>query len=250
MSISNIAIKFACFSSVLFSHLAGTFDWRPQPANSQQSSSFLLAQQQTTQTEPIGRSASGTTPRGDCPAMVADAPSLTVLTPLNKKSVTATLSQSPTFHFYSPYTKGTYHFKLVAVESENPDNTDNVVYEQDIPASKSVGIFALHLPNLPKLQAKKYYRWKLAYPCSKTFDGSLPPIEIYGLLYRRELTALQKQEFARAKNSTQRIAFYRRYKIWLELLDELAQSLPQSHQLWQQTLDAEGLQSISKFFPQ
>ncbi len=237
MNISNTAIKFACVSGLVISDLVGLFDWRLQPVSSQQNiSSFLLTQKQTTQTKPIGRSASGTTPRGDCPALLAGVTGLTALTP-DKNEDTVTLSQSPTFHFYSPYPSAKYRLRLFAA------NKRDVLYRQDIQGPDKTGIFTVSLKNITALKPNERYFWELEYFCSDKPNASNPIV--FGYLYRDQLTASQKQEFSRAKTYTQRIDFYRKNGIWVELLDEIAKSYPQSKTIWQQTLDAEGLQSIS-----
>jgi hypothetical protein len=69
---------------------------------------------------------------------------------------------------------------------------------------------------------------------------------VFGRLYRDRLTTAQQLEFTEITTASDRIAFYQKYGIWSELLDEIAKRLPASQVLWQQTLDAEGLQSVSK----
>lgn len=227
MNISNTAIKFACVSGLVISELVGLFASKLQPVNSQQNIPSL----------PIGRSASGTTPRGDCPALVAGATDLTALTP-DKNEDTVTLSQSPTFRFYSPYPSAKYRLRLFA------ENKRDVLYRQDIKSTDKIGVFTVSLKNITALKTNERYFWELEYFCSDEPNANNPMV--FGYLYRDQLTASQKQEFSRAKTSTQRIDFYRKNGIWVELLDEIAKSYPQSKTIWQQTLDAEELQSISK----
>jgi Domain of Unknown Function (DUF928) len=180
-----------------------------------------------------------------CPAIPVGMPDITPLTPAltpsdkSEDSVIVTLSQSPTFRFYSPYSKGMYRFRLL------PENKDvsKALYRQDIPIA-STGIFTVSLPVIKSLKAKENYFWELEYLCTKDPKATNPMV--FGYLYRDQLTASQKQQFSRANTSAQRIDFYRKNDLWVELLDEIAKSYPQSKTIWQQTLDAEELQSISK----
>lgn len=180
-----------------------------------------------------------------CPAISVGMPDITPLTPAltpsdkSEDSVIVTLSQSPTFRFYSPYSKGIYRFRLL------PENKDvsKTLYRQDIPIA-STGIFTVSLPVIKSLKTEENYLWELEYLCTKDPKVSNPIV--FGYLYRDQLTTSQKQEFSRANTSAQRIDFYRKNDLWVELLDEIAKSYPQSQTIWQQTLDAEELQSISK----
>lgn len=180
-----------------------------------------------------------------CPAIPVGMPDITPLIPAimpsdkSEDSFIVTLSQSPTFRFYSPYQQGIYRFRLL------PKNKDvsKALYQQDISIA-STGIFTVSLPVIKSLKTKENYFWELEYLCTKDVKASNPIV--FGYLYRDQLTASQQQEFSRAKTSAQRIDFYRKNGIWVELLDEIVKSLPQSQIIWQQTLDAEELQSISK----
>jgi hypothetical protein len=227
MSISNTAIRFTCACTVAVSAFLGTLEWKLQSANGQQS---------TTPTPSTGRTADLGS-RGDCPTLLAGVTDLTALTP-DKNEDTVTLSQSPTFRFYSPYPNAKYRLRLFTA------NKKDVLYRQDITGSGKIGIFAVSLKNVAALKTKERYFWELEYFCTNEPQASNPVV--FGWLYRDKLTASQKQEFSKANTSIQRINFYRKNGIWLELLDEIAKSLPQSQTIWQQTLDAEGLQSISK----
>ncbi len=227
MSISNAAIRFTWACTVAVGTFLGGLEWKLQSANGQQS---------TTATPETGRTI-GLGSRGDCPALLAGVPDLTALTP-DKNEDTVTLSQSPTFRFYSPYPNAKYRFRLFTT------NKRDVLYRKDITGSDKIGIFAVSLKNVAALKTKERYFWELEYFCTNEPQASNPVV--FGYLYRDQLTASQKQEFSKASTSTQRIDFYRKNGIWLELLDEIAKSLPQSQTVWQQTLDAEGLQSISK----
>jgi hypothetical protein len=227
MSISNAVIKFICVSAIAVGTFFGALEWKLQSANGQRSAS------QDPQTGPT----IGLGSRGDCPALSAGVPDLTALTP-DKNEDTVTLSQSPTFRFYSPYPNAKYRLRLFAM------NKRDLLYRQDLTGSNKIGIFAVSLKNVAALETKERYFWELEYFCSNKPQAANPIVS--GYLYRDELTASQKQEFSSANTSAQRIDFYRRNGIWIELLDEIAKSLPQSQTVWQQTLDAEGLQSISK----
>jgi hypothetical protein len=191
------------------------------------------------------RSVPATNRDPSCPAIPVGMPDITSLIPAitpsdkSEDSFIVTLSQSPTFRFYSPYRQGIYRFRLL------PENKDvsKALYRQDIPIA-STGIFTVSLPVIKSLKTKENYFWELEYLCTKDPKATNPMV--FGYLYRDQLTASQKQEFNRAKTSTQRIDFYRKNGIWVELLDEIVKSYPQSKTIWQQTLDAEELQSISK----
>jgi len=192
-----------------------------------------------------GNSAGGrsTTPRDpSCPVTNIPFPYIQSLTPKaskGEKSVTVTLSQSPTFYFYSSHLKGKYRFRLLkSQKSRTP------LYSQDIMGFDKVGIFAVSLPVLPAVKPQEYYFWELEYLCSDKPNVSTPMV--FGRLYRDRLTTAQKLQFSKLETSSDRLAFYQKYGIWSELLDEIAKLLPTSQLFWQQTLDAEGLQSISK----
>ena len=227
MNTSNAAIKFTCACTISIGAFLGVLEWKLQSVNGQQS---------TTPTPPTGRTANLGS-RGDCPALIAGVPDLTALTP-NKNEDTVTLSQSPTFRFYSPYLSAKYRLRLFTA------NKRDVLYRQDIKGSNKTGIFAISLKKVTALKTKERYFWELEYFCSDKPNASNPII--FGWLYRDQLTISQQQELSRAKTSANRIDFYRKNGIWIELLDEIAKSLPQSRIIWQQTLDAEGLQSVSK----
>ena len=191
-----------------------------------------------TRRTPKGRTPA--TPRNpDCPLIPDGMPTLTALTPLDAQGVTVSLSQNPTFRFYSPYTKQKYRFRILkSPKSQVPLHT------QIITAQNKAGVFAISLPVINAIKPQEYYFWELEYICPDKANADNPIV--FGLLYRDRLTNAQKLEFDKIKNSSDRIAFYRKYDIWLELLDEIAKSLPQSQILWQQVLEAEGLQSVSK----
>lgn len=192
-----------------------------------------------------GNSAGGrsTTPRDpSCPVTNIQFPyiqSLTPKAPKGEKSVTVTLSQSPTFYFYSSHLKGKYRFRLLkSQKSRTP------LYSRDITGYNQVGIFFVSLPVLTAIKPEEYYFWELEYLCSDQPNADNPIV--FGRLYRDRLTAAQELEFSKITTTRDRITFYQKYGIWSELLDEIAKLLPASQVLWQQTLDAEGLQSVSK----
>ena len=228
MSLSNTAIKFTCVSAIAVGAFLGALEWKLQSANGQQSNAA---------TPQRGRTAGLGGARGDCPALSAGVSDLTALTP-DKNEDTVTLSQSPTFRFYSPYFSAKYRLRLFTA------NKRDVLYRQDIKSSNKTGVFGVSLKNVTALKTKERYFWELEYFCSDKPNASNPII--FGWLYRDQLTISQQQELSRAKTSANRIDFYRKNGIWVELLDEIAKSLPQSQIIWQQTLDAEGLQSISR----
>lgn len=180
------------------------------------------------------------TPRNpDCPAIADGMPTLTAITPLDAAGITRSLSQNPTFRFYSPYVQGKYRFRLLKTpKSLFP------LYTQNITGHDKVGIFAISLPMLTAIKPQEYYFWELEYFCSDKPDADNPIV--FGRLYRDRLTDAQNLELSKLTTPSDRIAFYQKYGIWSELLDEIAKRLPASQTLWQQTLDAEGLQSVSK----
>jgi|JFJP01.1.fsa_nt_gi hypothetical protein len=192
-----------------------------------------------------GNSAGGrsTTPRDpSCPVTNIQFPYIQSLTPKaskGEKSVTVNLSQSPTFYFYSSHLKGKYRFRLLKSQKSRVP-----LYSQDIAGFDKVGIFAVSLPVLTAIKPQEYYFWELEYLCSDKPNVSNPMV--FGRLYRDRLTTAQKLEFSKLETSSDRLAFYQKYGIWSERLDEIAKLLPTSQLLWQQTLDAEGLQAISK----
>jgi hypothetical protein len=193
---------------------------------------------QKTVNRPIGSVPS--TPRNpDCPVIPGGMPTLTALTPLDDQGVTVSLSQNPAFRFYSPYINGKYRFRLLKSQK-----SQTALYTQNITGYDKVGIFTVSLPVLPALQPEEYYFWELEYLCSDKPNATNPTV--FGRLYRDRLTVAQQLEFNQITNASDRIAFYQKYGIWSELLDEIAKLLPASQVLWQQTLDAEGLQSVSK----
>lgn len=232
MSISDTAIKFICVISTSVGALVGSL----QSVSSQPiTSPYIISQSPEKPQPPTGRTAS-TTDRGDCPAIPKGTPALTALTPLDAQGVTTTLSQSPTFRFYSPYSQSKYRFKLYTLDKKEPP-----LHSQDITLKSSAGIFAVSLPTVNAIKPQGYYFWELEYLCTE--KGSNPVV--FGKLYRDQLTSSQKRDFIKAKTPMERIRFYQENGIWLEMLDEIAKSLPTTRNLWQKTLDAEILQSIS-----
>lgn len=198
----------------------------------------ILPKPATSRRIPKGRTPS--TPRDpDCPLTPDGMPTLTALTPFDDQGVTVSLSQNPTFRFYSPYTSQKYRFKILkSPKSKVPLHTQIVL------ARSETGVFAVSLPVITAIKPQEYYFWELEYICSNKANANNPIV--FGWLYRDRLTNAQALEFHKIEKSDDRIAFYRKYGIWLELLDEIAKLLPTSQTLWQQTLDTEGLQSISK----
>jgi hypothetical protein len=178
---------------------------------------------------PIGRDPS-------CVAIPLGSPDINALTPIDAQEVTTTISQNPTFYFYSPYSRGKYRFKLYT-----RDKKALLLHSQDITLQSSAGIFAVSLPTVNAIESQKYYRWELEYLCTK--KGSNPVV--FGNLYRDKLTSSQRRDFIKAKTPIERILFYQENGIWLEMIDEIAKSLPTSKDIWQKTLNAEMLQSIS-----
>lgn len=172
----------------------------------------------------------------NCLAITKDKPDLTAITPIDDDAVSTTFSQSPTFYFYSPYKHGKYLFRLYKLDKKDPS-----LYSQELTVTSNGGIFAISLPVLEAIQPESYYFWELRYLCSKDGDN----LSVFGNLYRDRITDAQRRAFAEAKTPIERIDFYRQNKIWLELVDELVKTLPESRTIWQQTLNAEQLQSIS-----
>jgi hypothetical protein len=166
---------------------------------------------------------------------LAGVPQLTALT--TKNGQTATLSQSPTFRFYTPYAKGRYQFRL-----RDSRKSNTLIYRQDIVRTDKAGIFTVYLPVIGAMKPRTNYLWELEYFCSNkpNSDNQI----VYDWVYQEQLTVTQTLELRNTKTTSDRIAFYRKYGIWLELLDEIAKSLPKSQELWQQVLTNEGLQSI------
>lgn len=243
MSIAAHTVRFVWTASIFIGIFSVIFCEKSQSVNSQQLSpiAFWLAQGSQSvdpQPRPTGSTADPSS-RGDCPALLSNAINLTALTPLDKDGVTRTLSQNPTFRFYSPYIEGKYRFRLLKSQKSR-----NALYTQNITGYDKAGIFAVSLPILPVIKPEEYYFWELEYLCSDKPNTTNPIV--FGRLYRDRLTADQQLEFNQIANSDDRIAFYQKYGIWSELVDEIAKLLPVSQVLWQQTLDAEGLQSISK----
>ncbi|OIP73944.1 MAG: hypothetical protein AUK48_09735 [Oscillatoriales cyanobacterium CG2_30_44_21] len=199
------------------------------------SESSLLAQSRrklpTGRTRPIGAD------RDDCPRLPAGVPALTALT--DESGFTATLSQSPTFRFYTPYAKGKYQFRL-----RESRKSKKLLYSQDITRNDQAGIFTVSLPKINAIKPRINYFWELEYFCNNKPNPD--SLIVFDWVYQDQLTASQMAELREAKDSSDRIAFYRKYGIWLELLDEIAKLLPASQTLWRQTLDTEGLQSVSK----
>ena len=227
MRISNTAIKVTCVSTIAVGAFLGTLEWKLQSTNAQQSTN---RKPQTGRTVGLGS-------RGDCPVLPAGVPQLTALT--TKNGQTATLSQSPIFRFYTPYAKGKYQFRL-----RDSHKSNTLIYRQDIVRTDKAGIFTVYLPVIAAMKPRTNYLWELEYFCSNKLNSD--SLIVFDWVYQDQLTPSQMAELRQAKNSSDRIAFYRKYGIWLELLDEIAKLLPESQVLWQQTLDAEGLQSISK----
>jgi len=233
MSTVSSAVKLLGTTSIFITIFGDTWGSNPQSANGQQ-----------TDPPPVvtGRTADPST-RGDCPVLSGNAVNLTALTPHPQGkvtvTVTVTLSQNPTFRFYSPYIRGKYRFRILE-ERQSRD----ALYTQDITGYDKAGIFAVSLPVLSQIQPKEYYFWDLEYLCSNKPNATNPMV--YGLLYRDRLTTAQQLEFNKIRTDQDRIIFYENHGIWSERLDEIVRLLPVSQLLWQKTLEAEGLQSVAK----
>ncbi|ELS34164.1 MULTISPECIES: DUF928 domain-containing protein [Pseudanabaena] len=201
------------------------------------SPSIIIAQQSTnstTSTTSTGKT-HPTGDRGDCPILVAGVPQLTALTAKNGQ--TATLSQSPVFRFYTPYAKGNYQFRLSKSRKSN-----TLIYSQNIARTDQAGIFTVSLPVIDEIKPRVNYFWELEYFCSNKPNPDSRIVN--GWVYQDRLTPEQMLELNNATTTSDRIIFYQKYGIWLELLDEIAKSLPQNQSLWQQVLTNEGLGSI------
>lgn len=212
-----------------------------------------IAQTIITQTLPRNANPQQKQPRGqrpwidrdpECPKIPKNQPVLTALTPLLDQydqdgiGDTLTLSQNPSFYFYSPYTTGKYRFRLLASAK-----AETAIHSQIINTSDRSGILTVALPTLPIQQDQRYF-WELEYVCSAKPNASRQTL--YGYLYRLKLPPAQRLELSRAKTASDRLAFYQKYGIWSELLTEIAKAMPTSKSLWQKVLDSQGLEAISQ----
>jgi hypothetical protein len=169
-------------------------------------------------------------------------PILTALVP--EMSAGLTLSQSPTFWFYLPYT-------LTANQSAEfvlKDAQDKDVYKTKLSGTNiSSGIINLRLPSTVSLKADSDYHWYFLVYCNPQNQNRF--VYANGLIRRVERPDLEKQ--LKSVPQQERSRFYTAEGIWYDALSSLGDRLlasPQDDKLkqdWSRLLQSVGLENLA-----
>jgi hypothetical protein len=169
-------------------------------------------------------------------------PVLTALVP--EMSAGLTLSQSPTFWFYLPYTLSSNQF----VEFVLKDDQDRYVYKTKLSGAEvSAGIIRLPLPSTIALTTNSNYHWYFVVHCEPQNQDRF--VYANGLIRRVERPQLAQQlKVAPVQEHTR---LYTDEGIWYDALTSLGDRLrlsPQDDSLkqdWTSLLEAVGLEKLA-----
>jgi Domain of Unknown Function (DUF928) len=177
--------------------------------------------------------------RGNCPTT-----EIPLLALGGNSGYTLTISESPTFWFYIPYTS---------------DRAKSGEFELQDESGKTVDQTPVSLPNAPKivplrlarsLQPNRQYRWYLAIDCPSqpSLDGVDSEGYVTGLVERILPTTELEDRLKTAQTPVERLQIYAQNGIWYDTLAQLAQlylEQPTWQATWKDFLENVGLDSIA-----
>jgi HPt (histidine-containing phosphotransfer) domain-containing protein len=178
--------------------------------------------------------------RGSC--LIANQPPLTALVPVD--STGYTLSQSPSFWFYQPYSLG----KGQGLEFVLKDSQDNLVHSQAIADQDiAAGLIQLSLPESVVLAPDQSYEWYVLVRCDATNAERF--VFVNGAIRRLERPDLQNR--IGTLPSAAHANLYLTENLWYDAVDAAAtqlQNAPQNsdfQQQWTQLLETVGLSELA-----
>jgi len=177
--------------------------------------------------------------RGEC--LVENKPPLTALVP--HTGVGLTVSESPTFLFYVPYTLTPEH----SVEFVLKEGKTYVYQTQILGEGTSPGFVSFRLPSTVSLDADKNYDWHFVVYCDSQNKDKF--VFVNGSVRRVERPELKRQ--LESATPLESITLYATEGIWYEAvtgLAELHRAAPQDDQLrsnWAGLLQSVGLERLT-----
>jgi Domain of Unknown Function (DUF928) len=213
------------------------------------------SQQRPTVRPPSGRPRRtiGGGSRGQCPPVELGA---TAFIPLTE---TKTLSDRPTFWFYSPY-RGKNRSAKFTIEQAGELITDPLMMTLPL----TPGLLKVQLPKTVSLNPDQSYRWFLTIDCNpdqaqsspaqsspaRSTYAPQPPLELEGSVRRITLAANEQQNLASlTPNSREQFDFYVAKNLWLEAI-ALTLDRPQPKRAqWELLLKMLDLQEFSAVLP-
>jgi Domain of Unknown Function (DUF928) len=177
--------------------------------------------------------------RGNCPKT-----EIPLLALGGNSGYTLTISESPTFWFYIPYTSD----RAKSGEFELQDESGKTVYQTPVSLPSSPKIVPVRLDRA--LQPNRQYRWYLAINCSSqpSLEGIASEGYVTGLVERILPTAELEHLLKTAQTPLERLQIYAQNGIWYDTIAQLAQfylEQPTWESTWQDFLENVGLESIA-----
>jgi hypothetical protein len=150
--------------------------------------------------------------RGQCPAVDRG---LTAIVPLAEAE---TLSDRPTFWFYSPYNGVNLSAKFTIQQNGKP-----IAEAITIPLPTTPGLMRVSLPESMTLQLNQSYQWFVSIDCNASQpnlkNAPQPPIELEGRVRRVTLSLPNSQKLTQlTPNSREQAEFYITNLLWLEAI--------------------------------
>ncbi len=155
--------------------------------------------------------------RGQCPSVEMG---ITAIVPLAEAD---TLSDRPTFWFYSPYNGVNLSAKFTIQQNGKP-----IADAITIPLPKTPGLLRVSLPESIALQANQSYQWFFSIDCNASQTSPSqpnpktapqPPIELEGRIRRVTLSSPNSQKLAKlSSKSREQVEFYISNNLWLEAI--------------------------------
>lgn len=230
-------IKFSIATLLWFSLINSSSQLQAEPL------SWSLSQRNSPDFSGDGRPrrTAGGASRGEC-QVTQPAERLTALIP--NTSVALTVSSTPTFWFYVPYSLTSEN----SVELVLKDDQGNFVYQNKFSGKDvSSGIVSLSLPSTVELSTNQNYDWHFLIYCDKQnpekfvyVNASIRQVESTGL--KSQLSTTTKEE---------RLMIYKQEKIWYDALNTTAKNLqtdpqnPKVQEDWFNLLQSVGLEHLA-----
>ncbi len=151
--------------------------------------------------------------RGQCPSVETG---VTAIVPLSEAK---TLSDRPTFWFYSPYNGTNLSAKFTLQQNGKP-----IANAITVPLPQTSGLLNIALPESTPLQVNQSYQWFLSIDCSTSKtdakNAPQPPIELEGSLRRVTLDSTNSHKLAQIPaNSREQVEFYISNNLWLDAIN-------------------------------
>jgi hypothetical protein len=174
--------------------------------------------------------------------MAQGKPYLTALVP--EMSAGLTLSQSPAFWFYLPYTLTSNQ----SIEFVLKDDQDRYIHKTELSSTEvSPGVIRLSLPSTVALEPNSNYHWYFVVHCNPQNQNRI--VYANGLIRRVERPRLTQQ--LKSVSPQERTQLYANEGIWYDALTNLGDRLlvsPKNSQLkqdWTGLLQTVGLENLA-----